>query len=193
MDTESHRDLKLLDAIANDARVTQRSLATKLGIALGLTNLYLKRLARKGYSKLVNIQPNRIRYLITPQGIAEKTRLTYEYMEYSLQLYRQAREHLRAVLQPLAAAGHKRIAIYGTGEAAELAYLSLRELGMEATAIFDGPGTGEFLGIPVQDIWTLDIAIYDLVIVATLDKPEVLIAELIRQGIPQEKLLALRQ
>src|SRR3990170_3245228 len=102
-------------------------------------------MARKGYIKLVNIQPNRIRYLITPTGLVEKTRLTYEFMGYSLQLYRQAREHLRRVLQPLAVAGHKRIAIYGTGEAAELTYLSLRELGLEPAAIFDGRGAGEFL------------------------------------------------
>lgn len=192
MDTEAHRDLKLLDAIAKDAQVTQRSLASKLGIALGLTNLYLKRLARKGYIKLVNIQPNRIRYLITPKGIAEKTRLTYEFMEYSLHLYRQARQHLRAVLQPLAGAAPKRIAIYGTGEAAELAYLSLRELGLEPAAILDGTGTGEFLGMSVQDIKSQDLATYDLIIVATLDPPDPLAADLFRQGIPQEKLLTLR-
>jgi len=192
MDTEAHRDLKLLDAIANDAQVTQRSLATKVGIALGLTNLYLKRLARKGYIKLVNIQPNRIRYLITPKGIAEKTRLTYEFMEYSLFLYRQARQHLRTVLLPLATAGHKRIAIYGTGEAAELAYLSLRELGLEPAAVFDGTGSGEFLGMPVQDIRAQDIAAYDRIIVATLEPPESLVATLLRYGVPQEKLITLR-
>jgi len=193
MDPEAHRDLKLLDAIASDSRVTQRSLATKLGIALGLTNLYLKRLARKGYIKLVNIQPNRIRYLITPQGIAEKTRLTYEFMEYSLLLYRQARQHLRTVLLPLTAAGHKRIAIYGTGEAAELAYLSLRELGLEPAAIFDGTGTGEFLGMPVQDIRAQDMISYDLIIVATMDTPDRLIAELVQLGVPPEKLAPLRR
>lgn len=193
MDTGAHRDLKLLDAIANDAQITQRGLATKLGIALGLTNLYLKRLARKGYIKVVNIRPNRLRYLITPKGIAEKSRLTYEFMQYSLQLYGQARQHLKTVLQPLAATGHKRIAIYGTGEAAELAYLSLRELGLEPAAIFDGQGSGEFLGMPVQDPRTQDWAAYDLVIVATLDRPAPMVAELVRQGIPEAKLLPLRR
>lgn len=192
MNPESHRDLRLLDAISNDAEVTQRSLATKLGIALGLTNLYLKRLARKGYIKLVNIQANRIRYLITPKGIAEKTRLTYEYMEYSLRLYAQARAHLKAVLQPLAILGHKRIAVYGTGEAAELAYLSLKELGLEPVAIFSADGAGEFLGMPVQDGRTQDMAGYDLIIVATLEKSDSRVEELIRQGVPREKLLPLR-
>ena len=129
MDIEAHRDLRLLEAVEQDSRVTQRSLATKLGIALGLTNIYLKRLARKGYIKFVNVRSNRITYLITPRGIAEKARLTYEFMDYSLHLYGEVRQHLRIVLQECAAS-HRRVAIYGRGEAAELAYLSLREFGL---------------------------------------------------------------
>ena len=62
MDIEAHRDLKLLEAVEADSRVTQRTLATKLGIALGLTNIYLKRLVRKGFIKCVNVRPNRISY-----------------------------------------------------------------------------------------------------------------------------------
>src|SRR5919106_2307875 len=100
MDIEDRRDLRLLEAVEEDSRVTQRGLASKLGIALGLTNIYLKRLVRKGYVKCVNVQSNRLRYLLTPTGIAEKTRLTYEFMEYSLFLYGQVRQHLRTVLEP---------------------------------------------------------------------------------------------
>ena len=73
-----HRELHLLEALHGDQRITQRRLSTKLGIALGLTNLYLKRLVRKGYVKCVTVPHNRMRYLVTPRGIAEKTRLTYE-------------------------------------------------------------------------------------------------------------------
>ena len=98
MDVEGHRDMKLLEAVEQDSRVTQRGLATKLGIALGLTNIYLKRLVRKGFIKCVNVQSNRISYLITPRGIAEKARLTYEFMDYSLHLYGAVRQHLRAVV-----------------------------------------------------------------------------------------------
>lgn len=192
MDSEADRDLRLLAAIATDAEVTQRRLAAKLGISLGLTNLYLKRLARKGSIKLLKVQSNRVRYLITPKGIAEKARLTYESMAYSLQRYRDVRRYLKAVLGPLAAAGVKRIAIYGTGETAELVYLSLRELGLEPAAIFDGRGAGEFLGMPVQGIRVEAMALCDRVILATLERPETLVAELMGQGLPREKLLTLR-
>src|SRR4029077_21250319 len=130
MDIEAHRDLKLLEAVEQDSRVTQRSLATKLGIALGLTNIYLKRLVRKGYIKCVNVQSNRITYLLTPRGIAEKLRLTYEFMDYSLHLYGEVRQHLRAVIRECAAVVGG-VAMCGRGEAAELSNLPLKEFGLE--------------------------------------------------------------
>src|SRR5581483_7003652 len=78
MDIEAERDLRLLEAVEQNSRITQRGLATKLGIALGLTNIYLKRLARKGYIKCVNVQSNRLTYLITPR--AEHGDVPYDLM-----------------------------------------------------------------------------------------------------------------
>jgi DNA-binding Lrp family transcriptional regulator len=192
LDIEAHRDLKLLEAVEEDSRVTQRTLATKLGIALGLTNIYLKRLVRKGYIKCVNVQSNRISYLITPRGIVEKARLTYQFLDYSLHLYGEVRQHLRGVLQECAAAG-RRVAIYGRGEAAELAYLSLKESGLEPVAIFDGDGGQEFLGMPVRPVREHADVIYDLMIVATLERPEPQLALLVSLGVAREKLFPLRQ
>jgi DNA-binding Lrp family transcriptional regulator len=192
MDIEEHRDLKLLEAVEQNSRVTQRSLATKLGIALGLTNIYLKRLVRKGYIKCVNVQSNRISYLITPRGIAEKARLTYEFMDYSLHLYGEVRQQLRQVLQECAAAD-RRVAIFGRGEAAELAYLSLKECGLEPVAIFDVDGGQEFLGMPVRAVREHDQVSYDLMIVATLERSGQQFAALVSGGVPQDKLFPLRQ
>jgi DNA-binding MarR family transcriptional regulator len=70
MDVESRRDLQLLEALEQEATITQRTLATRLGIALGLTNLYLRRLIRKGYVKCVTVSPNRLVYSLTPRGVA---------------------------------------------------------------------------------------------------------------------------
>ena len=192
MDLEQHRDLKLLEAVHRDSHVTQRGLASQLGIALGLANIYLRRLMRKGYIKVANIQPNRISYLITPSGIAEKARLTYEFMDYSLHLYREVRQHLREVLQECAASG-RAVAIYGRGEAAELAYLSLKESGLEPVAIFDAEGGHTFLGMHVQPIAEHVRVAYDLMIVASLDKEGQPVAELLRLGVPSEKLFPLRR
>ena len=200
MDIEAHRDLRLLEAVEQDSRVTQRGLAGKLGIALGLTNIYLKRLVRKGYIKCVNAESNRITYVITPRGVAEKTRLTYEFMDYSLHLYGEVRQHLRQALAECAA--NRRVAIYGRGEAAELAYLSLREFGLEPVAIFDesngdaAPGppgrSRDFLGMPVRSLSEHDQVGYDLMIVATLERPGHQLALLTQSGVPKEKLFPLR-
>jgi DNA-binding MarR family transcriptional regulator len=162
MDVETHRDLRLLEAVHQDGRVTQRGLASKLGIALGLANVYLKRMVHKGFIKVVNVQPNRITYLVTPRGIAEKARLTYEFMDYSLHLYGEVRQHLRTALQACAEAG-KRVAICGSGEAAELAYLSLKEAGLEPVAVFDHEGQREFLGMPVLPIGDHATVEFDLI------------------------------
>jgi len=192
MDVEAHRDLRLLEAVHQDGHVTQRGLASKLGIALGLANIYLKRMVHKGFIKVVNVQPNRITYLVTPRGIAEKARLTYEFMDYSLHLYGEVRQHLREALQACAEAG-KRVAICGSGEAAELAYLSLKEAGLEPVAVFDGEGQREFLGMPVHPIGEHSTVEFDLIVVATLDRSSRQLQELLDAGVPREKLFPLRQ
>lgn len=194
MEREAQRDLEILSTIAQGGPVTQRGVAQKLGIALGLANLYLKRLIRKGYIKVTTIPPNRIKYLLTPKGFAEKTRLTYEYMDYSLQLYRQTRQALRETLSPLVQQGHCRVVLYGTGEPAELAYLTLRELGLELTAVVDGEGKGgKFLGVPIQALGDLPGEGADLIIVATFSAPDGMIEALTGKGIPREKIVPLRR
>lgn len=192
MNLADRRNLRALEAIAENERITQRGLSTSLGIALGLTNLYLKRLVRKGYVKCVSIRSNRLLYLVTPKGVAEKARLTYEFMEYSLDLYGRVRQHLRAVLHPLASGDRKRVAIYGTGEAAELAYLSLMELGFELVAVFDSESESTFLGMPVRNVSELGDSHCDFIIAATLDGPEAMVAKLAGHGVSRQKILTLR-
>jgi len=193
LDVESRRDLELLQAVEQNSHVTQRGLANRLGIALGLTNIYLKRLVRKGHIKCVTIPPNRLVYLITPRGIARKAWLTYEFMQHSLNIYRDVRRHLRRTLRESLAVDQESIAIYGTGEAAELAYLSLKELGLEPIAIFDGDSDRQFLGLPVRDICDHQQVSYDLIIVATLEESAPIVDRLLQAGVLREKVITLRK
>jgi DNA-binding Lrp family transcriptional regulator len=191
MDVESRRDLQLLEALEQESRITQRTLAGRLGIALGLTNLYLKRLIRKGYVKCVTVAPNRLVYSLTPRGMVRKGRLTYEFMKYSLDFYRDARQHLRRSLVQ-AVAEEKRIAVYGTGDAAELVYLLIRDMGLELVAVFDATAAGQFLGLPVRPLSEHAGVTYDVFIVAVLERPAGT-AKLLRQaGVPDDKVLMLR-
>jgi DNA-binding MarR family transcriptional regulator len=190
MNVESRRDLQLLEALEHEATITQRTLATRLGIALGLTNLYLKRLIRKGYVKCVTVAPNRLVYSLTPRGVARKARLTYEFMKYSLDFYRDARQHLRRSLAT-AVVTQKRVAIYGTGDAAELVFLLLKDMGLDLVAVF-GDSDGRFLGFPVAPIAEHDNSTYDVLIVAVLERPAGTVKRLKQAGVPMDKLLLLQ-
>ena len=196
MERSEERHLEILTVIGEADSLTQRALAQRLGVALGLTNLYLKRLAHKGFIKVVEFprKPKarrRLRYLLTPRGLAEKTRLTYQYMDRSLALYRRARGTLREALAHLPRNGLRRIALYGTGEAAELAYLTLREAGLEPVGVFARKAEGVFLGLPVRDWRELATEDVDRIVVATFDKPRLHVPELLALGIAAEKLLTL--
>ena len=190
MDLQAQRDLQLLNEVEQNAAVTQRTLANNLGVALGLTNLYLKRLARKGYIKITTIPRHRIKYLLTPSGMTEKTRLTYEYMQYSLTYYRKMRERLKVVLTERAKAGSKRVVIYGTGELAEMAYISLREMDLTLVGFVDGD-KGTFLSYPLWPIEELTTWDFDFVLIADLEEAKKVQARLARVGVPREKIAAL--
>ena len=198
MERYRERDLEILTAIGEGRPLTQRALAQRLGVALGLTNLYVKRLAKKGFIKITEFprKPHarkRLRYILTPKGLLEKSRLTYDYMSHSLGIYRRTRETLREALSHLPGDGAKRVVLYGVGEAAELAYVTLKELGLEPIAVFDRKEGGVFLGLPVRPIADAAGADLDAVVIATFDRPEPDIAELTRLGLAREKLLTLRR
>lgn len=191
MNLQGQRDLVLLTELERDGAVTQRSLATKLGVALGLTNMYVKRLAKKGFVKITTIPSHRIRYLLTPQGFAEKSRLTYLYMQYSLSHYRDMRARLRDVLSRVTVVGGRRIVIFGTSEFAEMAYLSLREMDMELVG-FVSDGTVEtFLSYPVSHPSVLKEWEFDAVVLADLDRSHEQGELLVQYQVPNGKVLVL--
>jgi len=199
MERDLERNLEILTAVGDGGATTQRALAERLGVALGLTNLYLRRLMKMGYVKVSEfpVKPSRgkrLRYLLTPKGIAEKTRLTYAYMERSLAQYRLARQTLRESLDTVRRAGLTRIALYGTGEAAELAWLTLREFGLEPVVVYSAEAGSRFLGAPTRDWRELASAHadVDVIVLASFDAPDRDVPALVAAGVPAVKLLTLR-
>ena len=196
MDGKAAHDLEILTAIGEGRPLTQRDLSRRLGVALGLTNLYLKRLAWKGLIKINEFprkpgRGERLRYVLTAKGFSEKTRLSYAYIVQSLEVYRRAREALRERLLQLSDGDVKRVVLYGTGEAAELAYLTLREFGLELVGVFTRDGGGQFLGFPVRAVSELAAGEADALVLATFDTPEPRLAELVELEFPASKILTL--
>jgi DNA-binding MarR family transcriptional regulator len=120
-------DFEILSHIEENPDITQADLATKLDIAVGSVNWYIKRLINKGYVKVTQMQRRRLRYLLTPKGITEKTRLTKEFMQMSLHWYRVTRETSKDFLNEIKQAGYDTVCIEGDGDLAEIVYLSCLE------------------------------------------------------------------
>lgn len=191
LQTKSFRELGLLSEIEVDPEVTQRGLASRAGMALGLTNLLLKNLAEKGYIRISRAGWKRWLYTLTPLGIARKIQLTIDYIQRVLGQYRAVREIIRQEMETQVLNKESRIAVYGTGEFAELVYLSLREIGIEEVDFYlRAPEQGDkFLGMPVLDTETLRANDYDKVVVADLVNSQTIMMELEEISIPSEMLV----
>lgn len=128
--TDYSRDLILLEQIEQDPDATQATLANKLGVAVGTINWHLKRLVAKGYIKVRRVERRKLRYLITPDGIALRTRLAVDYIQTSFQLYRLVRQRMTDALQQVQKSGYESILLEGEGDVAEICRLTCLEKGI---------------------------------------------------------------
>jgi DNA-binding MarR family transcriptional regulator len=133
MDSQSERELQILEYLERNPDTTQADLATRLGVAVGSVNWYLKRLINKGYVKVRQMQRRRLRYLVTPQGLAEKARLTQAYMQTSLRLYRETRARARSLLTQVLESGYDAVRVGGDGDLADICRLTCLEQKVRVT------------------------------------------------------------
>ena len=136
--SERMRDLQFLEEIEHNPKVSQRELSNKFGIALGVTNACIKRMARRGLIKLKGIPPRRIAYYLTPKGFTEKTKLTLSFFSYNIHHYAEMKKLISKKLLEMQQSGVKRVAFYGVSEEMEIAYVILQGTDMELVAIVDG-------------------------------------------------------
>jgi len=122
-----HRELALLEHITVDPDATQATLASQLGVAVGTINWHLKRLIDKGYVKVRRAERRKLRYIITPEGIALRASLAYDYIQTSMRLYRLVRERSLKAIQQLRKSGFNQVRIVGDGEVAEICRLTCLE------------------------------------------------------------------
>jgi len=153
MNTANREDavtLEILQAIEVDSDVTQRHLASRLGVALGLANSYFKRCAKKGLIKIRQAPANRYAYYLTPKGFAEKSRLTAQYLRYSFDFYRRASDDCHQAFATCQDNGWKRVLLCGVSELAEIATLRAGDHGIELVGNYDPDCRDErFLRMPV--------------------------------------------
>ncbi|HLO33335.1 MAG TPA: winged helix-turn-helix transcriptional regulator [Anaerolineales bacterium] len=136
---EEFRELTLLENIENDPNVNQSTLATQLGVAVGTVNWHLKRLVAKGYVKVKRAERKKLRYIITPEGIALRARLAVDYVERSFSLYRKTRQRVGEYLSHVKSSGYDRVRILGKGDVADICRLTCLEHGISVVNDKDVP------------------------------------------------------
>jgi len=127
------RDMSLLEGIEKDPDVNQSDLADQLGVAVGTVNWHLKRLIEKGAIKVKRASRRKLKYIITPEGIAMRARLTVDFIQQSFQLYRLIRTRAVKVIPEIKQAGFTRVRLQLDGDMADVVRLTCLEHGLELT------------------------------------------------------------
>lgn len=187
--SESEITLGLLNAVHDNSSITQRLVARDLGIALGLANAYLKRCIRKGHIKVKQIPSNRYAYYLTPQGFAEKTRLTADYLTYSFTFFRRARKQCLAALQECEQHNWKRVVLAGTSELSEILTLTAGDTKITIAGIVDkGFKHKRFAGLEVFSCLN-EISQIDAVVITDVNNPQDCFDRLLNQW-PRDRIIA---
>jgi DNA-binding MarR family transcriptional regulator len=134
------RELNLLSEIERNPDSTQIGMAAKLGVAVGTVNWHLKRMVAKGYVKVKRAERRKLRYIITPAGLALRARLTVNYIENSMRLYRQLRQAARREISRARAKGYQAVRVRGDGDVADVCRLTCLEMGV--AVLDDAPDEG---------------------------------------------------
>lgn len=160
VDSHLHHARRILTRLGSGTEVSQRSLARELGIALGLTNLLIRRMARKGWIQIVRTDSHRVRYLVTPTGIAVHARMTQAYLRSSMRFYAEARDRIRARFETLSngwvprgseadsRAVDKRVVFLGAGEVAEIGYVCIQGTDLHLVGVVDDR-RARFFDVPI--------------------------------------------
>jgi DNA-binding MarR family transcriptional regulator len=146
-EVNSDRELMLLEQIERDPDITQATLADQLGVAVGTVNWHMKRFIQKGYVKVKRAQRKKLRYIITPEGLAFRARLTVNYVESSMMLYRKTRSRVRELLSDLRKNGYNNVRISGDGDIADICRLTCLEQNVN---VMDGKNHSN--NLPVLEI-----------------------------------------
>jgi len=190
LETQDLRTLRILEKVDNGYSPSQRDLARDLNISLGLVNSFIKSLSHKGYVKVTTISRKRIQYILTPKGMAEKSRLTYRYIQSSYQYYRHARQKLQKLFRDLETQGVQNVVFHGASDLAEIAFLSLRETGNDLVAVVDDRNSGKkLLGHDIINSQELAHVSFDRIVITEDGTRDLLLDRLLTSGIPRDKIV----
>lgn len=130
----AEKEFLLIQEISKKPTRTQRDLSQSLGLSLGMTNLLIQRLSRKGLIKISQLDWNRTQYLLTLKGALEKTRKAYSYTLYTLRIFRQIQVNIATVLRREHAGGRRAFHVVAQDELLELLRETVAELNLDGAS-----------------------------------------------------------
>ncbi len=81
---KEHNDFQILKTVEADSSVSQRKLSSQMELNVASVNFALKRLIQKGFVTKEGVNPRRVKYHITPEGLRKKTQLAYRFFDRSI-------------------------------------------------------------------------------------------------------------
>lgn len=162
-------ELDILRTVEQDCRLSNRAVARQLGVSLKLAHQLLARMVGKGLLHVCVVHARRWDYFLTPKGLAEKTRLTLEFLEFSMRFYREARRRSSQLCRDLRSRGVRSVAFVGDGDLAEIAYLGVREWDLVLGAVYAAEPRPAFMGVPVRSLSALPEAAEEALVVCCYD------------------------
>ena len=192
MQKEDLHILRLMGEIDRRESYSQRELSRSLDLSLGLVNTFLKRLVSKGYFKVKTMPRNRVKYFLTPEGLARKSRLTAEYLRYSLNFYRDIKLLLVNKYSEMEKENVKAVLFCGAGEVADLAYLYLQLSSVRLAGIMDEKQQGKnFFGFRISDYARLEQQDWDVILLTRLEDTEKTVSLLLDKGVSQDRITSI--
>jgi DNA-binding MarR family transcriptional regulator len=189
MEKQDLHILRLMGELDRDGNSSQRELSQRLNISVGLVNTFLKRLVNKGYFKVTTMPRNRLKYFLTPEGLARKSRLTAEYLRYSINFYRDVKELLLGKFSEMESNQVNKVLFFGAGEVAEMAYLYLQLTKLELVGLIDDQKKGNnFFGFVIKGTESVQEVQWDMVLLTRLDHTEEAIQKLTLAGIDLDRI-----
>ncbi|MCF7853981.1 MAG: winged helix-turn-helix domain-containing protein [Candidatus Pacebacteria bacterium] len=187
LDKHNLYELDILKHVEETPRLNNRMAARKLGVSVKLAHQLLKRMVSKGLLHVKEVHSRRWDYFLTPRGVAEKTRLTLEFLDFSMHFYREARRRSSQLCRDLAEAGKSRIAFLGAGDLAEIVYLGVQEWGLDLVAVYDDNDQATFMNRTVRPIRDMSSDGSDAIIVCMYNAGQPMGKQYLPEAVPREE------
>ncbi len=170
IDVHDLYELQVLEHVEQTPRLSNRMVRDKLGVSIRLAHEILTRMVKKGLMHVKKRHARRWDYFLTPKGISQKTRLTMEFLKFSMHFYQEARKRSAQVCKDISLEGKTKIAYLGATELAEICHLGVQEWGLEVVAVYDDePPKPTFLTLEVEPVSALNTTPAEAIIVCLYD------------------------